>query len=315
MSESSVPKAQDLVLGGEMPPPVSGAVLGGLVGLQQRFQQSELAQKLAALEAAATYGAEAIPLLRQGLESADLTVRSAAYSQLRKLGVSSPDLERGIPLRVGDRIYGVYESAVSYGDDWYYIYARIDEDDYDNFLEESGFYQPSQDSNGYKLEYVADAPEDNQRAPYEDYNPSLVAYCLNPATAEAKAQIVYEEKFGKLGCEIYELDMCIESDEDGLEEDDQDVDAEDIPQSNISKGFNLKAWVEANQVIVDAKLPYNWKDDDWSYRIQVLMSLQNRKQFSLLRELWQQEGYRPLAFVHEYEIDRPCYLRLHTLET
>ncbi|MBD2093769.1 hypothetical protein H6F90_01200, partial [Trichocoleus sp. FACHB-591] len=51
-------------------------VLGGLLGLQQRFQQSELAQKLAALQAAATYGTEAIPLLRQGLKDADLSVRS-----------------------------------------------------------------------------------------------------------------------------------------------------------------------------------------------------------------------------------------------
>lgn len=312
MSESSLPKAQDLVLGGEMPPPVSGAVLGGLVGLQQRFQQFELAQKLAALEAAATYGAEAIPLLQQGLEAADLTVRSTAYSQLKKLGVLSPDLDRGIPLKVGDRIYAVYESSVSYGDDWYYIHAEIEDDE--ELLEEYPFYHPSQDSNGHTFEYVSDAPQDNQRDPYDEgYEPILIAYCLDSATAEAKAQIVYEEKFGKLDCEIYELDMYVESNEDELEEDDQNAD--NSPQSKTPTRFNLKAWVEANQVIVDAKLPYNWEEDDWSYRIQVLMSLQNRKQFSLLRELWRQEGYRPLAFVHEYEIDRPCYFRLHTIET
>lgn len=297
MSESSVPKAQDLVLGGEMPPPVSGAVLGGLVGLQQRFQQSELTQKLAALEAAATYGAEAIPLLRQGLESADLTVRSTAYSQLRKLGVSSPDLECGIPLRVGDRIYAVYESSVSYGDDWYYIHAEIEDDE--ELLEEYPFYHPSQDSNGHTFEYVSDAPEDNQRDPYDEgYEPILVAYCLDSATAEAKTKIVFEEKFGNLGCEIHEIDTYIEPDED-----------------DPFGALDLRAWVEANQVVVDPELPEEWGDADLEYVTQVLMSLQHRKQFSLLRELWQQKGYDPLAFVHEYVIDRPCYLRLHTLET
>lgn len=295
MSESSMPNAQDLVLGGEMPPPVGGAVLGGLLGLQQRFEQSELAQKLAALETATKYGAEAIPLLQQGLEDADLTVRSTAYSQLRKMGVSSPDLERGIPLRVGDRIYAVYESSVSYGDDLYYIGNRISE----WYEEKHDLYHSSKDAHGHVFECVSDALEDNLLDPYDEgYDPRLIAYYLNAAVAEARAKVIYEEKFDKLGCEIYEIEQYAELEENDTEE-----------------AFDLKNWVEMNQIIVDANLPESWGDHDgWSYRNQVMMSLQKQKRFSLLRELWQRLGYGPLAFVHEYVIDRPCYLRLSALE-
>jgi hypothetical protein len=299
MSQPSAPNAQDLVLGGQLPPPVSGAVLGGLAGLEHRFNQANITQKLAALAEAATYGKTALPLLQQGLQDENLQVRMAAYLPLKSLKPNDLELERGLPLRVGDRLYAVYESAVSYGDDWYYIHAEIDDDDEDYDDEERfSLYHSGQDSNGQTFEYISNAPGDNQLDPYDEgYEPTWIAYYIDSASAAAKAQIVYEEKFGKLGCEIYEVNVY-EPDED------------DTPEA-----FNLKTWVAANKVIVDAKLPGDWRDEDWEYHFQVLMSLQDRKQFSLLRELWQQKRYRPLAFVHEYVIDRPCYLRLTALES
>jgi hypothetical protein len=303
MSQPSTPNAQDLVLGGQLPPPNSGAVLGGLAGLEHRFNQTNVAQKLAALAEAVTYGESALPLLQQGLQDDNLQVRMAAYLPLNSLKPNDLELKRGLPLRVGDRIYAVYESSVSYGDDWYYIHAEIDDDDEDyddeDDVERFSLYHPSQDSNGQTFEYISNASGDNQRDPYDEgYEPVWIAYYVDAATAEAKAQIVYEEKFGKLGCEIYELDTYIEPEE-----------------NEPSETFELKAWVEANQVVVDAEIPEDWGDDDLNYETKVLMSLQNRKQFSLLRELWQQKDYKPLAFVHEYVIDRSCYLRIAALET
>ncbi|MBW4473105.1 MAG: hypothetical protein KME45_22410 [Stenomitos rutilans HA7619-LM2] len=316
MTQPSTPNAQDLVLGGQFPPPFSGAVLGGLAGLEHRFNQADITQKLAALAEAATYGESALPLIQRGLQDDNLQVRMAAYLPLKSLKPNDLELKRGLPLRVGDRIYAVYESSVSFGDDLYYIRAQIDEEEDEDYLEEYPLYHSSQDSDGHAFEYISDAPEDNQRDPCDEgYDPSLIAYYVDPSAAAVKAQIVYEEKFGNLGCEIYELDSYIEADEDDLEEDDEDFDAGGISQSNTPAGFNLKAWVAANQVVVDAKIPKNWGDEDWAYEFQVLMSLQNQKQFSLLRELWQQKRYRPLAFVHEYVIDRPYYLRLTALET
>jgi hypothetical protein len=290
MSQPSAPNAQDLVLGGQLPPPVSGAVLGGLAGLEHRFNQADMTQKLAALAEAATYGESALPLLQRGLQDENLQVRMAAYLPLKSLKLNDIELKRGLPLRVGDRIHAVYRSSVAYGDDWHYIDSDISE----WYHEAYPFYK--KDVSGKSFNYISDLPNDNRMDTNDAYEmPNLVAYYVDWEAAEAKAQTVYEEKFGNLGCEIYEVYPHIESEED-----------------SISESFDLKAWVEANKIIVDANLPEGWEDD---YEFKVLMSLQNQKQFSLLRELWQQKDYKPLAFVHEYVIDRPCYLRLTALES
>lgn len=49
------PQNSDLVLGGQQPPLIAGAVLGGLAGLEQRFEQNDLQEKLTALKQAARY--------------------------------------------------------------------------------------------------------------------------------------------------------------------------------------------------------------------------------------------------------------------
>ncbi len=89
MSEQSIPNSQDLVLGGKLPLPVASCVLGGLAGLNQRFEQSELEPRIAALTEAAKYGEEGVLLLRRGLEDDDLGVRLHAYEQLKTLGETS----------------------------------------------------------------------------------------------------------------------------------------------------------------------------------------------------------------------------------
>lgn len=289
MSQSSVPNEQDLVLGGQLPPPLGGAVLGGLAGLEQRFSQTDVKQKLAALAEVAQYGMSALPLVEQELADDDLNVRCAAYVQLKAIQPNHSIVERGIPLKVGDRIYGVYESSVSYGDDFYYIGGRLS----DWYEEDHSIYQASQDSHGLDFEYISDHPADNPINPYDDYDdPNLILYTVERATAEIKAQVVYQEKFGKLYCEIYEIDRY---------------------DSDNPREFDLKAWVDAHQIVVDNT--ETWGDHDWEYENQVLTSLQRQKQFDLLQELWQQKGYPPLGFVHEYVIDRSCYLPLKDLQS
>jgi hypothetical protein len=305
MSQPTTPQAQDLILGGQLPPPVGGAVLGGLTGLEHRFNQADIQQKMAALTEATKYGESAIPLLQRGLQDTNLQIRKTAYIQLKSIQPNAPELEKGLPLRVGDRIYAVYESSVTYGDDFYYVCDRIHGFDPEDDYEAYSLYHSSQDADGQPFDYISDAPEDNRRHPYDEgYDPYLITYCLDADTANAQAQIIYEQKFGKLDCEIYEI-----SRDTGY-----DCEEDESGEGNFSNSFDLPAWVEANQVVVNAKLPYEWEvDEAWGYESRVLMSLQNQKQFALLRELWQQRGFPPLAFVHEHVIDRPCYLRMTVL--
>jgi hypothetical protein len=301
MSNSNTPDAQDLVLGGTVTPPVTGAVLGGILGLNQRFENADLVQKLAALVEASQHGEAGIELLNRGLQDQDLRVRMEAYLQLKASAPDTPELDRGIPLKVGDRIYAVYESDVSYGDDFYYVHASLydegDEEDEQWYYEENPFYHSTTDSNGHSFDYVSDMTEDHDSSPWDE-KPKLIAYYTDASTAGAKVQVVYQEKFGKLGCEIYEIAEAYE------------------PEGRSTPAFNLRAWVVENQVVVDSPVPFGWTDSDEIeeiYSTKVLISLLNQKQFGLLREIWQQLGYRPLGFVHERVIDRPCYLRLAAL--
>jgi hypothetical protein len=306
---NSTPTDQDLVLGGAITPPVTATVLGGILGLNQRFTQADVVQKLAALAEAGKYGEAGIELLQQGLQDQDIRVRMEAYVQLKAIAPGTPGLERGLPLRVGDRIYGVYESSVSYGDDWYYIHATIHGDD-EYYEEEYPFYHSGTDASDNHFEYVSDVAEDNKVDPYDEgYNPRLIAYFIDAVVAEAKAQIVYQEKFGKLECEIYELDTpyTIENENDVLEGD-------EWQERRVSEADGVRTWVAENQITVDAHLPYDWEEEDHNYITQVLISLQTQGNIRLLKELWQRQGYAPLGFVHERLIDRPCYLKLQALQ-
>jgi hypothetical protein len=279
------PQASDLVLGGQQLTPINGAVLGGLTGLNQRFETDNVLQKLAALVEAARHQ-DGLSILHRGLEDENILVRAEAYLQLKALetpsGRPSAIIERGIPLRVGDRLYGVYRSSVTYGDDWYYIDTNLDEWYYRDYP----FYQSRKDAAGNKFDYIYDGNDDVDC--YED--PRLISYFFDRTTAHTKTEAVYVETVAQLNCVIYE-----------------------IYAENEVEQLDLKAWVQTNQIIVENVLE-DWEDSDWTYQARVLVSLQKQKRYDLLREIWEPLGYDPLAFVYEYVIDRPCYLRIGELE-
>jgi hypothetical protein len=63
MSQSSKPNDQDLVLGGQTPPPIGSAVLRGLKGLKKRLKSLDLGIQIDALFEAPNYGDAGIELL------------------------------------------------------------------------------------------------------------------------------------------------------------------------------------------------------------------------------------------------------------
>jgi hypothetical protein len=288
--------SQDAVLGGDNPAPLHSLVLGGLGGLQQRFETGDEAAKLAALQGAIAFGDEAIGLLSQALTAESLQVRAVAYALLKQMGseVAIVAAGVGIPLKVGDRIYGVYESIVSYGDDWYYISSAIDEEDYH---EEYPLYHSASDANGAEYCYVTDAAKENQRSYYGE-EPKLWSLHVNQAEAENLVEKVYKQRFFTLTIEFGMINRDYHYDYD--EEDEEDMEFETVAR------FDMVAWCERYGV------EFSQQDDEeeWNAQDRLLKQLHDQKREDLLYDIWPQLGYRPLAFVHEYEIDRPCYLKL-----
>ncbi|GAP93778.1 hypothetical protein [Leptolyngbya sp. NIES-2104] len=295
MSEQADPKATDLVMGAAMPPPINAVALGGVEGLRQRFALASLDQKRELLPLALNYHEVGIDFLIDAVSDAELIVRAEACELLAKVnsGKAESAIDRGIPLVPGDRVYGVYQSSVSYGDDWYYINCLVDEEEEEEDLwdDKPDFYRVGQTKEGKEFVYVSDVPQyDQSMSEYAYYHPSLIHYCIEQIAAEEAARAVYCNHFSNLYCEIHE-----------------------IGETWAAPDINLRTWVETNKITVDAIFSEDqggWGDHERQYRCSLLMSLHRQKQFNLLRELWDQLEYSPLGFVHECVIDRPCYLRL-----
>ena len=83
MSPSPQPQNFDAVRGGQPTLPLTALVLGGLVGLRQRFASPMVDQRLAAIAAAPTYGSPGLNLVIAALRDESLRVQRAAYWQLQ----------------------------------------------------------------------------------------------------------------------------------------------------------------------------------------------------------------------------------------
>jgi len=84
------PKTYDVVLGGQTPVPVNGAVLGGLLGVKRRLARNSsrdspylIEQRLDALKEALNYGAEGLELVIEALNDASWQVQRTAHSLLQ----------------------------------------------------------------------------------------------------------------------------------------------------------------------------------------------------------------------------------------
>ncbi|MBD2180718.1 formylglycine-generating enzyme family protein [Planktothrix sp. FACHB-1355] len=76
------PREYDAVLGGQNPPPIDAAVLGGLQGVKRRLANPEVEVRVAALSDALKYGEAGLDLIIQALQNESNQVKSTAYSLL-----------------------------------------------------------------------------------------------------------------------------------------------------------------------------------------------------------------------------------------
>src|SRR6476469_9631701 len=83
-NESNQPKEYDAVLGGQSPPPVQGAILGGIDGVKRRLSSSIVEARVAALGEAINYGEEGLDLVVQALDDKFRQIRHAAVQLLQE---------------------------------------------------------------------------------------------------------------------------------------------------------------------------------------------------------------------------------------
>ncbi|BAZ17623.1 GUN4 domain protein [Calothrix sp. NIES-4071] len=79
------PREFDAVRGGEAPPPVQGAVLGGIQGVKQRLASSEEETRIGALSSALNYGNTGLHVLINALEHNSAKVRKTAAKLLKNI--------------------------------------------------------------------------------------------------------------------------------------------------------------------------------------------------------------------------------------
>ncbi|MBE9013666.1 HEAT repeat domain-containing protein, partial [Pseudanabaenaceae cyanobacterium LEGE 13415] len=79
----STPRDSDAVLGGQTPPPTTGAILGGLAGARQRLESEAISARLTALKEAFQYGEQGIDLAIQALDDSTEEVQQLACRLLR----------------------------------------------------------------------------------------------------------------------------------------------------------------------------------------------------------------------------------------
>lgn len=80
---SDYPKEYDATLGGQNPPPIDGAVLGGIKGVKQSFASGNEHERINSLSQLIKYRQEGLDLVIQALKDSSKKVQLAAY-KLRK---------------------------------------------------------------------------------------------------------------------------------------------------------------------------------------------------------------------------------------
>ena len=77
------PNQYDAVLGGNAPPPIHGAVLGGIEGVKRRLASSNVEAQIAALNDALNYGDVGLDSLIKTLQHESVQIQQYAYKLLQ----------------------------------------------------------------------------------------------------------------------------------------------------------------------------------------------------------------------------------------
>jgi hypothetical protein len=133
------PHKSDLILGGKNPPPLDGAVLGGLVGIERRLASESTSERLQALNDSVRHGEKAIYLSLRALKDEDRSVQNLASKLLRdRFGMAGEEaLSKNVPCMEShydpfDRKCRIYDpnTGITEPEDITYIIKIKDSDEF-----------------------------------------------------------------------------------------------------------------------------------------------------------------------------------------
>ncbi|GJD23960.1 hypothetical protein RIVM261_089160 [Rivularia sp. IAM M-261] len=284
LKNSEEPREFDAVKGGQLPPPLNGAVLGGIEGLRQYLASLDEQVRLDAVANASEYDDEGIDILVKALKDTSLQVRVNAYKVLKELNKAESEIAKGIRLNVGDNIYCVYRSSLSYGDDFYYLEDSTHQDYITYQDEEECFYKPQLDDGDGYAHYITALKE--KKKSYWDYGglPEWTSLHIFKGRAKEAAKNLHIQR-------LLEID-----DEYGM-----------IYNQPFYNKDQLSQWCNNNGLCI-----VNLDEDEYDneFQIRIFKFLQQSGDINLLEKFWKFTVKGRLAFVYKRKINRKCYFRV-----
>ncbi|MBW4694055.1 MAG: hypothetical protein KME27_20100 [Lyngbya sp. HA4199-MV5] len=273
------PQSTDVILGGQIAPPVTGAVLGGQEGLQQRFLHLDVEQKLAVMPSLLELGEPGLDLLIAVLDDDAIAVRLKAYQAVQNVDSEKAKsaIAAGIPLKPGDILYCVYEIPVGYDDETYYRCDAIPEN-----IHSAGDYTDVVEHPSVKEIDWESLDSEEFEAEMEEWEiPQLVSRHLQRETAEEIAEQRHQKHL--------------------LDRDTPNLFEFDWIHTNQ---FDVNVW-RANNGLPSQQPETDW----WDMGVQLVEELKAQQQIELLSQLWKDTA-GTLAVVHEQIVKRNGYFKV-----
>jgi len=280
MSENNQnPREYDAVLGGNNPPPVDGVVLGGIEGLQRRLETGSIQQRVESLPDAIKYSDAGIDLLIEALNDTEIEVRLKAFEILKNQNLEKLQqiVDKGIPLKKGDKLYCVYASDIDYDDSYY---RMID-----------------------SLEKVEDS--------YYDTKPILIARYVYRNKAEIVAEDLHQTILRDLKLSEFIRRHNLEVDKSKINSLRYVVDyavnvlCEFVTNELISI-LEINDFCIENDILVKSN---SNEEESWEFQIRILNYLHNNQMYEQLSNFLELLQIGKFAFIEEEIVNQDGYLK------
>ncbi|MBW4694364.1 MAG: hypothetical protein KME27_21675 [Lyngbya sp. HA4199-MV5] len=300
--------------------------------IHQQFAITTPTQKAELLAEALNAGDTGIDLLIEALNDETLSVRATAYKLLQSVSTEKAQraIANGVLLNPGDRIYSVYQSAISYNDEFYKFETTVWErsTDLEEALKDEGLNWEEMGYDSYE-DFCAD-----YKAEYESHAPQRIFRSVDRNEAESVVQKIHQcellnwhildfnipprrnpnfnlESWCKANNMLYqdgwinELEFAeilrlryIEDFKSGKQNSEAQKTILKLTEA-MHYPFSLIEWCLSNGV------PHENSLDDWE---SILEYLTRTESYELLRKLWN-DAVGSFAFVHEEAIREKVYLK------